>query len=56
MKKITLKIPKSSDKIIGAVRLPPDLHSKIEKLSKIHGVSNQEIIRHILANVIDTIE
>ncbi len=51
-----LKIPKSSDRIIGAVRLSADIFEKVEKLAKTHGVSNQEIIRHILVNVIDTVE
>lgn len=55
-KEMKLKIPKSGDKLIGAVRLSQDIFIKIEALAKKHGVSNQEIIRHILINVIDTVE
>lgn len=51
-----LKIPKSGDKIVGALRLPEDIFKKVEALAEKHGVTNQEIIRHILLNVIDTVE
>lgn len=51
-----LKIPKSSDKIIGALRVDKDIFDKLHDLAKKAGVSVQEIIRHILKNVIDEVE
>ena len=51
-----LKIPKSGDKVIGAVRVSEDLYDKLKTLSKKAGVSVQEIIRNILINIIDEVE
>lgn len=51
-----LHIPKSGDKIIGSLRVSKDIFDKIEILAKKNGVSNQEIVRQILINVIDSIE
>lgn len=49
-------LSKKSDKIIGALRLPNDLFEKIEKIAKEQKVSNQEVIRAILIQVIDEVE
>jgi predicted DNA binding CopG/RHH family protein len=51
-----LKIPIPSEKIVGGLRLPEAVFEKVQILAGKHGVSNQEIIRHILVNVIDDVE
>lgn len=51
-----IRISKSSDKIIGALRVSPNVFEKIEKLAKKNKVSKQEIVRAILYEVIDTVE
>ena len=53
MKEIKLITP--SDKQIGNVRVSLGLFTKISKMAKDNGVSNQEIVRAILENVIDEI-
>jgi hypothetical protein len=51
-----LRIKKSADKIIGALRVSPSVFSKIEAIAKREQVTNQVVVRAILDEVIDTIE
>ena len=51
-----IQIKKSANKIIGALRVTPETFDKIVKIAKKEKVSNQEVIRAILEQVIDTIE
>ena len=46
MKKIT--IVRKGDIIIGAVRVPKDIHDKLKSLAKDHKCSIQEIIKYVL--------
>ena len=48
-----LKIKKTAEKIIGAVRVSPEVFDKISVLAKKEKVTNQTIIRAILEQVID---
>jgi len=54
MKEIKLITP--SDKQIGNVRVSLRLYNKISDIAKQHDVSNQEIVRAILENVIDEVK
>lgn len=51
-----IKLIKSSDKILGAVRVSDDVFKKIVDLAKSQGVTNQDIVRAILVNCIDDIK
>ena len=51
-----IRIAKSADKIIGSLRVSEQVFIKIEKIAKKEGVSNQEVVRAILDQVIDDIE
>lgn len=51
-----IKLVKSSEKIIGAVRVSADVFTKIEKLAKENKVTNQDIVRAILVNFIDEVK
>jgi len=51
-----ISISKSTDKIIGALRVTNRVYDKVEKIAKKEKVSKQEVIRAILDQVIDTIE
>lgn len=50
-----IKLIKTSDKIIGSVRVSDDVFNKIQKLAKDNKVTNQDIVRAILVNTIDEI-
>jgi hypothetical protein len=52
--KITIK--KSTDKLIGALRVSQKVYDKIVSIAKNEKVSNQEVIRAILEQVIDDVE
>ncbi len=51
-----LRLAKSADKMIGALRVSPHVFEKISKIAAKEKVSNQEVIRAILDQVIDEIE
>ena len=51
-----IKLHKSAEKIVGAVRVSENIYDKISSLAKAEKVSMQEIIRAILDEVIDDIE
>lgn len=51
-----IRLAKSADKIIGAVRVSPNVFTKLEKIATKENVSKQEIVRAILDEVIDTVE
>lgn len=51
-----LQIKKSADIQIGGLRVSPEVAEKLTVISKREKVSLQEVIRAILAQVIDTIE
>ncbi len=51
-----IQIKKTADKIIGGLRVPPEVFEKISILAKREKVSNQEIVRAILTRVIDEVE
>lgn len=51
-----IRISKTSDKIIGALRVSNEVYEKVEKIAKKEKVSKQEVVRAILDQVIDTIE
>ena len=51
-----INVKKTAEKIIGALRVSPEVFYKIETLAKKEKVTNQVIIRAILEKVIDEIE
>lgn len=51
-----LRLQKTSDKIIGSLRVPPEVFFKIKDIAAREKVTNQDVIRAILVEVIDTIE
>lgn len=51
-----LNIKKTSEKIIGSLRVPLYVYEKIEKLAHENVVSKQEIVRAILIKLIETKE
>lgn len=51
-----IQLQKPASKIIGALRVSPETFDKIEKLAKKEKVTNQDIIRAILEQVIDEVE
>jgi len=51
-----IRLAKSADKIIGAVRVSPEVFAKLEKIATKEKVSKQEIVRAILDEVIDEVE
>jgi len=51
-----IRLAKSADKIIGALRVSPETYGKIEILARQGGVSNQEVVRAILDQVINDVE
>ena len=52
----TIRIQKSTDKIIGALRCSARVYTKIENMADEHEVTKQEIVRAILEEVIDEVE
>lgn len=48
-----IRLAKTSDKIIGALRVSDKMYIKIEELAKANKVSNQEIVRAIVEGFID---
>jgi len=54
MKKI--KLVKSGDKLIGAMRCNPETYNKLKKLADKNKVSVVVIVKTILENVIDEVE
>lgn len=48
-----LRLSKTSDKIIGALRVSGKTFTRIEELAKANGVSNQEVVRAIVEGFID---
>ena len=50
-----IRLSKSADENIGALRVSPEVFEKLEKLSKQQKVSKQEIIRAILDSVINKV-
>ena len=51
-----IRIKKSSDKNIGALRVSDKVFKRLEEIAKKEGVSKQEIIRAILDEMIDKVE
>ncbi len=51
-----LHIPAPAYKTIGALRVSEKVFSKIEKIAKSKGCTNQDVIRAILEQVIEDIE
>lgn len=51
-----IKIHKTASKTVGALRVSPETFDKVVKLAKREKVTNQDIVRAILEQVIDTIE
>lgn len=51
-----IKLIKSAYKTIGAVRVSEDIFSRIQKMARDEGVTNQDIVRAILVNCIDDIK
>ncbi len=51
-----IRLSKSADKIIGAVRVSPEVFAKLERIATREKVSKQEIVRAILDEVIDEVE
>lgn len=49
-------IKKTSDKLIGLLRVSEGTFNRIEIIAKKEKVSNQAVVRAILEQVIDTIE
>lgn len=50
-----IRLIKSSDKIIGALRCSERVFDKIGKMADENGVTKQDIVRAILENVIDEV-
>jgi len=50
-----LRVKKTQEKMIGALRVSPEVFDKIKHLAKQEKVSNQAIIRAILEQFIDRI-
>ena len=48
-----IRLSKTSDKIIGNLRVSDKTYTRIEELSKANNVSNQEIVRAIVESFID---
>lgn len=48
-----IRLAKTSDKIIGALRVSDKTYTRIEELAKASKVSNQEIVRAIVEGFID---
>lgn len=55
-KPMKIHLSKSTDALIGAVRVTKDVYEKLDKIAKTQGVSKQEVIRAILIEVIDQVE
>lgn len=53
---IKIRIKKSSDIIIGALRVSEKVFIRLEAIAKKEKVSKQEVIRAILDEVIDDVE
>ena len=51
-----IRLAKSTDKIIGALRVSEKVAKRLEEIAKKEKVSKQEVIRAILDEVIDQIE
>jgi predicted DNA-binding protein len=51
-----IRISKSTDKILGSLRVSNDVYNKIEAIAKKKEVSKQEVVRAILDEAIDKIE
>lgn len=51
-----IRIAKSTDKILGSLRVSQEVFNKLEALAKKKEVSKQEVLRAILDEVIDKIE
>lgn len=51
-----IKLQKSTDKIIGALRCSTKVFDKLEKLAKENKVTKQDIIRAILEECIDEVK
>jgi predicted DNA-binding protein len=51
-----IKLTKSTDKIIGALRCSTKVFDKVEKLAKENKVTKQDIIRAILEECIDEVK
>lgn len=51
-----IHISRNADKIIGALRVSKKVYDIVTQIAKNEGVSNQEVIRAILEQVIDDIE
>lgn len=50
-----IKLIKSGEKIIGAMRVSDDTHKKLDVLAKKHKVSVQTIVKLIVDNFIDEV-
>ena len=51
-----IRIKKSSDKNIGALRVSDKVFKRLEEIAEKENVSKQEIIRSILDEIIDKVE
>jgi len=51
-----IRISKTADKIIGALRVSNEMFEKLNKIAEKEKVSKQEVVRAILNQVIDEIE
>lgn len=51
-----IRIAKTAEKIIGSLRVSNEVFGKIEIIAQREKVSNQEVVRAILDQVIDDIE
>lgn len=51
-----IRIAQSADKIIGSLRVSNKVFDKIAEIAKVKGVSNQEVVRAILDQIIDEVE
>lgn len=51
-----IRIAKNADKIIGSLRVSLKVFEKVSAMAKKANVSNQEVVRAILDQVIDDVE
>jgi len=51
-----IRIAKSTDKILGSLRVSNEVYDKLEAIAKKKEVSKQEVVRAILDEVIDKVE
>lgn len=51
-----LLLTPKNERTIGALKVPLDMFAKIEAIAKNNSVTNQDVVRAIVASVIDSVE